>query len=85
MIVVVMMMVMVMVRRYSQHTLDAAFDSTHHTTDRAANHRAGRTSCAVTYRCAVLGTADNALGLCGERHRKKGKNSSSHDRSSFHE
>jgi hypothetical protein len=83
MIVVVMMMVMV--PRYSQHTLDAAFDSTHRTTDRAANHRAGRTSCAVTYSCAMLGTAHNALGLCGERHRKKGKNSSSHDRSSFHE
>jgi hypothetical protein len=82
MIVVVMM---VMVPRYSQHTLDAAFDSTHHTTDRAANHRAGRTSCAVTCSCAVLGTANNALSLCGERHRKNGKNSSSHDRSSFHE
>jgi hypothetical protein len=47
----------------SQHTPHTAFDSTHHSADRATNHRADRASCPVTYRSAVFGTVDNALGL----------------------
>jgi hypothetical protein len=70
---------------HAQHAPDATDDSTGHATDHATDGSTDRTGCAPTFGCAVLGAAHNALGLCGERHRKDGKNASCHDQSGLHE
>ena len=71
---------MVTVPRHPQR----AFDAAHDTADCATNHRANRSDRTVTFGCAMLGAADNALSLCGERYRKSGKNADGHDRAEFH-
>jgi hypothetical protein len=71
-------MVVMVIARHSQNTSDAAFDSTYHSADRATNGPADRTSLPVTYRRAVFGTLDNALGLRADRNQKKGKDSANH-------
>jgi hypothetical protein len=86
MVVAVMttIVVVVTVPRHSQHAFDAAFDAADDTADGAANHRTDRSGRTVTFGCAMLGTANNALSICRERHRKSGKNADGHDRTKFH-
>ena len=72
-VVMAMAVAMVMMRRNAQHASGATDNAASHCTDYATNRRADRTGCAPARGRASLTTPDNALSLCGDRHRKNGK------------
>jgi hypothetical protein len=85
-VVMVMMVVvaMMMMARNTHHSFCAADNAACHSTDNATDRGANRTGCAPAHGRASLTAPDNALSLCGERHRKKGKNARGYSQSSFH-
>lgn len=79
-----MVVAMVMMARNSHHAFRAADNATGDSTDYATDRRANRTGCAPARGRASLTTPDDALSLCGERHRKKGKNAGGYSQSGLH-
>ena len=83
MVVVMIMMVL----RNSDHPFDAADDTPGHSTDGAANRCANRTGCASAFGRSSFAALDYALSLCDEGHRQDGSNAkeaSGYSRPNFH-
>ncbi len=77
-------MVMVMAPRSADHAFDAANDAPGDSTDNAADRRANRAGRAPAFGGASLTASNDALGLRGERRRKRGENDSGFDQAGFH-
>jgi hypothetical protein len=82
--VMMMVVAMVMMARNSHHAFRAADNTAGHSTDNATDRRANRTGRAPALGRASLTAPHNALSVCGERHRKKGKNADGYSQSGFH-
>jgi hypothetical protein len=82
-----MVVMMPMVRVYSQHTIDAADDATGHAADNSADGPADRSQRTVAFVpafvCALFGAPDHTLGLRQDRHRQQ--RHSRHHKSHFHD